>query len=214
MLNIRKFYFNPFVENTYLVYDSDTGDACIIDPGMVTEKEEEEIDKFISDNNLKLTQIVNTHLHLDHCFGNTYVHTKYGALVKANSKDAFLGAKIAEQAARFGMGMDADEKVGIDVELKQGDIINVGKHVFHVLEVPGHSPGSIALYCPEYKLVFVGDVLFEGSIGRTDLEGGDYDTLINSIKDKLFVLPDDTNVLPGHGDFTTIGHEKVSNPYF
>ena len=214
MLKVKQFVFNPFGVSTFIIYDSESKAAIAIDPGMLNSAEQKEFDSYIAENNLKLTQIVNTHLHLDHCFGNNYVRDKYGIKVAANPDDAFLGNSLAEQASRFGIRLTGnDTKVGIDIELKDGDSIKVGAHTLKVLHVPGHSPGSIALYCAEGGFVIAGDVLFKGSIGRTDLQGGNLDTLLNSIHSRLMTLPDSTNVLPGHDRFTTIGAERATNPY-
>ena len=213
-MKVKQFVFNPFGVSTFIIYDSESKPAIAIDPGMLNSAEQKEFDSYIAENNLKLTQIVNTHLHLDHCFGNNYVRDKYGIKVAAHPDDAFLGNSLAEQASRFGIRLTGnDTKVGIDIELKDGDSIKVGAHTLKVLHVPGHSPGSIALYCAEGGFVIAGDVLFKGSIGRTDLQGGNLDTLLNSIHSRLMTLPDSTNVLPGHDRFTTIGAERATNPY-
>lgn len=213
-MKVKQFVFNPFGVSTFIIYDSESKAAIAIDPGMLNSAEQKEFDSYIAENNLKLTQIVNTHLHLDHCFGNNYVRDKYGIKVAAHPDDAFLGNSLAEQASRFGIRLTGnDTKVGIDIELKDGDSIKVGAHTLKVLHVPGHSPGSIALYCAEGGFVIAGDVLFKGSIGRTDLQGGNLDTLLNSIHSRLMTLPGSTNVLPGHDRFTTIGAERATNPY-
>lgn len=214
MLKVKQFVFNPFGVSTFIIYDSESKAAIAIDPGMLNSAEQKEFDSYIAENNLKLTQIMNTHLHLDHCFGNNYVRDKYGIKVAAHPDDAFLGNSLVEQASRFGIRLTGnDTKAGIDIELKDGDNIKVGAHTLKVLHVPGHSPGSIALYCAEGGFVIAGDVLFKGSIGRTDLQGGNLDTLLNSIHSRLMTLPDSTNVLPGHDRFTTIGAERATNPY-
>ncbi len=213
-MKVKQFVFNPFGVSTFIIYDSESKTAIAIDPGMLNSAEQKEFDSYIAENNLKLTQIVNTHLHLDHCFGNNYVRDKYGIKVAAHPDDAFLGNSLVEQASRFGIRLTGnDTKAGIDIELKDGDSIKVGAHTLKVLHVPGHSPGSIALYCAEGGFVIAGDVLFKGSIGRTDLQGGNLDTLLNSIHSRLMTLPDSTNVLPGHDRFTTIGAERATNPY-
>ncbi len=213
-MKIKQFVFNPFGVSSFIIYDSESKAAIAIDPGMLNSAEQKEFDSYIAENNLKLTQIVNTHLHLDHCFGNNYVRDKYGIKVAAHHDDAFLGNSLAEQASRFGIRLTGiDTKADIDIELKDGDNIEVGAHTLKVLHVPGHSPGSIALYCAEGDFVIAGDVLFKGSIGRTDLQGGNLDTLLDSIHSRLMTLPDSTNVLPGHDRFTTIGAERATNPY-
>jgi len=213
MLKIKQFAFNPFGVSTFIVYDTDTHDALIVDPGMTSDRERKFFDDFITAQQLKVKQVVNTHLHLDHCFGDNYVRDKYGVKVAANTLDAPLAQNLARQAATFGMILDRDESVEVDVPLSEGDTISVGNYKFEVLHVPGHSPGSIVLYCAEGAVAIVGDVLFRGSVGRTDLEGGNQRLLIDGINAKLMTLPGKTMVLPGHGPATTIETEKATNPY-
>lgn len=212
MLRIKQFAFNPFEELTYVVSDESTGDAIVIDPGMVGQREIDAFDSYIADNKLHLTGIVNTHLHLDHCFGANYVKGRYGVPVNAHAADGPLGATVDQQASRFGMKIPSGN-VTIDAPLKAGDTITVGSETLEVLHVPGHTPGGLAFYSPSGKFVIVGDSLFRGSIGRTDLPGGDHATLIKAIKTQLLTLPPDTLVLSGHGDPTTIGEEAARNPY-
>ena len=198
MIKVKQFCFNPFAESAFVISDTESGQAIAVDPGMLDVREQQAFDSYISENQLSLTQVVNTHLHLDHCFGDN---------------DAFLGKTLTEQAARFGIPASMVSDVEIDVPLKDGDTISVGQYNLHVLHVPGHSPGSIALYSPEGNFLISGDALFKHSIGRTDLPGGSLDTLLASINNKLLTLPDQTQVLPGHDEFTTIGEEKKFNPY-
>lgn len=212
MLKVKQFVFNMFGVNTYVVSDPDTHEAAVIDPGMFAPDERKEFDDYIAANSLKIVQLINTHLHLDHCFGDNYVRDRYGVKVSAHVGDARLGLNIGEQIRRFG-GRGELPGVAIDVELKEGDTIKIGSGTLKVIETPGHSKGGICLYCEEGKFLISGDTLFRGGIGRTDLEGGDQRELTDSIRKKLFTLPDDTNVLPGHDRFTTIGEEKRSNPY-
>ena len=212
MLKIQHFVFNPFGESTYVIFDTETADAVVVDPGMFQPEETRAFDEFVKAHQLKVTQIINTHLHLDHCFGDRYVRDKYGAPIAAHKADSSLGAALAAQAARFGMPLTV-EGVDIDVPLSDGDKVRVGNSELEVLHVPGHSQGGIALYSPEYKFLISGDSLFQNSIGRTDLPGADHETLLNAIKTKLLTLPDETLVLPGHGNFTTIGEEKSHNPF-
>lgn len=212
MLKVKQFVFNMFAENTFVVSDSDSREAVVVDPGMFTQAERKEFDDYIESNSLKIIQVVNTHLHLDHCFGDNYVRDRYGVKVAANIGDAPLGADLGTQIRRFG-GRGDFEGVSIDVELRDGDTIRVGSDLLKVIETPGHSRGGICLYCKDGKFLIAGDTLFRGGVGRTDLEGGDARQLSASIRNKLFALPDDTAVLPGHDRFTTIGDEKRSNPY-
>lgn len=212
MLKIAKFTFYMFGINTYVVYDPEKKEAAIIDPGMSRPQEFDAMEKFIVRENLSVTHLINTHLHIDHAIADKWVMEKYGLPVEAHSDDATLGMVLNQQAQRFGIrGVDA--KVEIGKTLKAGDEVRIGNGSLKVLHVPGHSPGSIALYDKEGGFVIVGDTLFEGSIGRTDLMGGNHAQLIKAITDELLTLPGDTVVYPGHGNPTTIELEKKNNPY-
>lgn len=212
MLQITRFVFNPFQENTYLLYDDVSLDAIVVDAGMYYKEESEAIDKFIADNRLHLVMAISTHMHLDHCFGVEYLKEKYNVKLAANSADKELGYALPMQCRRFGIN-SIECGLSIDRALCNGDEIKLGGSTLKVIHLPGHSPGGIALYCAEQKFVIVGDSLFKGSIGRTDLDGGDHAALISSIKSGLMSLPDDTTVLSGHGEPTTIGFERRNNPY-
>ena len=211
-MQIAIFQFSLFGINTYLVFDPETHDCAIVDPGMSTPEEEKAIENFIAEKGLTLQHIINTHLHIDHVAGIPFLREKYGAPVLAHEGDKFLGEKIHQQAAAFGLDMEI-ESIKISEYLKDGDKIQIGHGHLDVIEVPGHSKGSIALYDPEGKWLISGDALFQGSIGRTDLPGGNYRELIENIEEKLLSLPEDTVVFPGHGPATTIGEEKISNPF-
>lgn len=211
-MKIVRLVTNYFEENTYIVIDESTKQAAVIDPGMLGSVQQKTFDDYIAGKELTITQILLTHAHLDHCFGTNYVRNRYNVPVKAATEDAPLAMSLPEQSARFGIKMDM-EPVIFDVNLSDGDIVEIGNGRLQVIATPGHSPGGVAFYDADDKSVFTGDSLFDGSIGRTDLEGGDHATLIESIKSKLLALPDDTVVLPGHGNHTTIGREKQSNPY-
>lgn len=214
MLKVKQFVFNPFGESTYVVTDEATLESIVVDPGMATEAEQRRLDEYIESNSLKITGVVNTHLHLDHCFGANHVRDRYGVPVRAHAADAPLGASLAAQMRRFGMvAGPSGEAVTIDAPLADGDVITLGHEHLRVLHVPGHSPGGIALYSPDGHFVLAGDSLFAGSIGRTDLEGGDYATLVDAVRRKLLTLPPDTLVLPGHGPATTVADELHSNPF-
>lgn len=214
MLKIKQFAFNDFGENTYILFDTDTREALVVDPGMADDRERGFFDRFVADNDLKIIEIVNTHLHVDHCLGDNYVKDRYGVKVAASVEDADLGSKVGQQAMFFGMDRAADAAgVVIDVPLKAGDEISVGKYRLDVIEVPGHSRGGLVLYCPEGKFAFVGDSIFAGSIGRTDLPGGNHTALVDALRRKVLSLPGDTQLLPGHGPFTTVAREKAGNPY-
>ena len=212
MLKIAKFGFYMFGINTYLVYDPEEKEAAIIDPGMSRKQEFDALENFIGREGLKVTHLINTHLHIDHAIADNWVKAKYGVPVEAHADDAMLGERIKQQAQMFGVQAE-DVAVEIDRPLKEGDIIKIGSGELKVVHVPGHSPGSICLYDEADGFVIVGDALFQGSIGRTDLPGGNHRQLVDAIKNKLLTLPKETMVLSGHGDATTIGREWESNPY-
>jgi glyoxylase-like metal-dependent hydrolase (beta-lactamase superfamily II) len=212
MLKVKNFEFNYFGENTYLLVDEDTNKAIVVDPGMFKPKEQRVFDDYILQNKMELIMVVNTHLHLDHCFSDNYVRNNYGVKIAAHKADSSLGLSIVDQARRFGLAIESDP-VAIDIELNDGDVITVGNSRLVVIHVPGHSPGGIALYSEADKFVLSGDSLFSHSIGRTDLPGGDAIQLISSIREKLFQLPEQTTVLPGHGPYTSIAVERTENPY-
>ena len=213
MLNIKQFAFNLFEENTYIASDSESGDAIVIDPGMSNDAEMARFEKYVADNNLNIKEIVLTHMHLDHCFGANRLHRATGAPIAASAEDAILGVSIVGQATRFGIYLPESEAVRASIDLTDGDTVSFGSETLTVLAVPGHSRGGIALYSATAKVVFTGDSLFQGSIGRTDLPGGNHTELIDSVRTKLLTLPADTLVLPGHGPSTTIGRELQYNPF-
>lgn len=213
MLNIVRFVFNNFDENTYLVSDKATGEAAIIDPGMLFDEERKALDKAIADSGIKITQIILTHAHLDHCFGANYVRNAYSVPLKIHADDIPLLKLIPDQGRRFGLGKLIKEPVEYDVELHAGDVIAIGESKLEVIHLPGHSPGGIVLYDKDDDVAFVGDSIFAGSIGRTDLEGGNHSTLINSLHNKILTLPDQTILLSGHGEPTTVARERASNPF-
>lgn len=211
-MKLVKFGFSLFGINTYVVVDEATKKCAVVDPGMIEPEEENALVNYIERNGLTVTHVINTHLHVDHAVGDKFVADKFKVPVLGHKSDETLGARMQQQAMMFGMQEKLDA-VSLTSYLEDGDKVKVGDGELDVLHVPGHSPGSIALYDPEGKYVIVGDALFDGSIGRTDLPGGDFRTLINSIRSKLLTLPDDTTVYPGHGPATTIGREKKYNPY-
>lgn len=198
--------------NTYVVYDPEEKEAAIIDPGMSRKEEFESMEKFIEREGLKVTHLINTHLHIDHAIADNWVKDKYGVPVEAHEADAPLGERIVQQALMFGVPAKEME-IEIERPLKEGDIVKIGQGELKVIHVPGHSPGSICLYDKEDGFVIVGDTLFQSSIGRTDLPGGNHRQLVDGIKNKLLTLPRETMVLSGHGDATTIGREWDTNPF-
>lgn len=211
-MQVAIFQFSLFGINTYLVFDEATKKCAVIDPGMSNREEEKAIENFIAEKGLTLTHIINTHLHIDHVSGIPFLRERYGAPVLAHEGDRDLGEHLDQQAAMFGLTMRPGT-LEISEYIKTGDKIKIGDGVLEVISVPGHSKGSVALYDRAGGYLISGDALFKGSIGRTDLPGGNYKELIDSIEDGLMSLPDDTVVLPGHGPATTIGEEKVSNPF-
>ncbi len=210
MISIKPFVFNPFQENTFVVYD-ETKEAIIIDAGCYADNEKQILASFISENQLKPVLAVNTHCHIDHVVGINYVKENYQIPLHVNKDEEFLLQASLEQGKIFGFNMDAPPV--IDHYISEGDTIKFGNSGLSVISVPGHSPGSVALYSLPDKKIIVGDVLFDGGIGRTDLPGGSHDTLINSIRTKLLILPADVTVYPGHGPSTTIGKEHDTNPF-
>ena len=211
MLKIETFVFNPFAENTFLIWDDKSSKAMIIDPGCMVIEEEDELNSFINDNSLKLETFVNTHCHIDHIFGNAFVKETYNAQFIAPEKDLPLIDQFLQQAEAF--GLEAKPSPKPDKFFDENESIYLGEIECKPIFTPGHTPGEFCLYFPSEKVCFTGDVLFKESIGRTDLWGGNFDTLINSVKSKLITLPEDVTIYPGHGDSSTIGYEKENNSF-
>jgi len=210
MITVAAFTFSPLQENTYILYN-DRKEALIIDPGCYFTAEEEKLLQFLKDNQLTPVKLLNTHCHLDHVFGNKWAHKTFGLELHIHP----LEEKVLAFAPASGQmwGLNFDNYSGPLNFINDGDTIQLGDDKLEVILAPGHSPGSICFYCREQDFLIGGDVLFFESIGRTDLPGGDHQTLLNSIRERLFILPDDTVVHPGHGPNTTIGHEKINNPF-
>lgn len=211
MVEYNTFVFNAFGVNAYIVSD-ETGEAVIIDGAVNSDREMLALKNFVDTNKLKIKYIVNTHGHLDHICGNDRLKAEYKVPVLANFKDNDLIANVGREAAMFGFRMNPQSLP--DQNIADGDEIHFGNSVLKVLEVPGHSQGSVALYSEAGNFVVCGDALFCGGIGRTDLPGGSYAQLIKSISEKLFTLPANCQALPGHGGSTTIGYEVENNPFF
>ena len=209
-LKIKIFHFNFIQVNTYVLYD-DTKEAMIIDPGNYTKKEEQILKDFIDNEKLTIKYIVNTHPHIDHIFGNSFCRTQFSTLLLQHK----AGIPVYEDANQYleSFKIPPFDFPVADQYVEANDVISFGHQQLKVLYTPGHCDGSICLYDAKNKLVFTGDVLFEASIGRTDLPTGNNKTLLQSIKDCLFTLDDEIAVYSGHGDATTIGKEKLSNPY-
>lgn len=210
MLYLKQFTFNPFQENTYLLYN-DLNEAFIIDPGNSNNSENTVLKNFITEKKLNLTRLLLTHGHIDHVLGNQFVLDEYGLLPEMNEKDLFFIQNMEKSASLYGIPFQQSPipKRGID----EGETIYLGKYQLKCIAAPGHSPGSICFYIPSNNILIGGDVLFLNSIGRTDLPFGNHQDLINSIQLKLFELSDETKVYPGHGPSTTIGQEKRTNPF-
>ena len=211
MIQVHYFTFNAFQENTYILFD-ETKECLIIDPGCSDGNERKALEHYIKQQELKPAKLINTHCHIDHVLGNKWVAEKYGIDLYMNELDINNLKATVAYASVF--GLECDESPEPTVYLNQDDILSFGNSQLNVLFTPGHSPGSISLYAKNEGFVIAGDVLFRESIGRTDLPGGNMETLLNSITTQLFVLPDETIVLSGHGIQTTIGYEKMNNPFF
>jgi glyoxylase-like metal-dependent hydrolase (beta-lactamase superfamily II) len=210
MLEIYSFAFNPFQENTYVLFD-ETLEAVVVDPGCSNAEERSELADFVEEKNLSVKMLLNTHCHVDHVLGNYFVKEKYKVKLWIHRNDEPVLKAVKVYAPNYGIP-DYSEATP-DEYLEEGQTIKFGNTELKVLFVPGHSPGHVAFYNEKSKSVISGDVLFYNSIGRTDLPGGNFNTLIDSIHKKLFTLPNDTRVFPGHGPATTIGTEKETNPY-
>lgn len=210
MMQIKSFCFNPFGENTYVLYD-ESGEAIIIDPGCSNRQEEGQLSGFVADQKLRVRALINTHCHIDHVLGNQFVMDTYGVPLLIHPDDAPVLKANEVVAPMYGIpDFRAPQPDGF---LNAGDRFGFGHTELEILHLPGHAPGHIGLYDAGSRCCIAGDVLFLGSIGRTDLPGGDYDTLIESIRKRLFPLGDEVTVYPGHGPPTTIGRERRSNPF-
>lgn len=210
MIQVQAFTFNPFSENTYVVYD-ETLSGVIIDPGCYEPDEKMTLTRFIDTENIKVKYLLNTHCHIDHVLGNDFVKERYKVPLLIHAKEAPVLKAVKAYAPTYGFAQYHEAEP--DEYLEEGKPISFGNVEFQILFLPGHAPGHVGFYHKESKSLFGGDVLFDGSIGRTDLPGGDMNTLISSIQKKVFALPDDVIVYPGHGDPTSVGKEKISNPF-
>ena len=201
-----------FPVNCYILWD-DTKEAVVIDPACFYEEEKQAFKAFIAKEGLKLTHLLNTHLHIDHVFGNPFIQQEYGLKAEGGQQDEFWLEQATAQSRMFGLHIK-ETPAPLGKYICDGDIIHFGNTELEAIHVPGHSPGSMVYYSKENKCLFSGDVLFQGSIGRADLTGGNFDELREHICSRLFTLPHDTIVYPGHGPSTTIGEEKTHNPFF
>ena len=210
-MKLKSFTFNQFYENTFIVSDS-TNDCIIIDPGCYSNDEKNILKKYIEDNNLNPVKLINTHCHIDHILGNKFVAKTWELNLETHQNDIELLENSSEIARVYGF-IDYEKSPSTTQFLNEGDIVEFGNSKLKILYTPGHAPGHISLYSKEEKFIISGDVLFKSSIGRTDLPGGDFNVLIESIKTKILCLDDDTVVYCGHGPATTVGYERVNNPF-
>jgi len=210
MIQIKKFTFNPVQENTFVLYD-ESGECVIIDAGCFFDYEREELDRFIAEKQLTPVRLINTHCHFDHIMGVTHCRIKYHLQFEIHPDEVSLVERAAEHGDMFGIPVEPIDVP--DAFFQENDQITFGNSYLIVIAAPGHSPGGVVFYNPEQKILIAGDVLFYGSIGRTDLPGGSFEQLTHNIKTKLLTLPDETVVYCGHGPETTIGFEKKNNPF-
>lgn len=210
MLQLKTFTFNPFQENTYVLYN-DAKEAIIFDPGCYESDEKNELTKFIEDENLHVVMLINTHCHIDHVLGNAFVKRKYNVPFLIHKNELPVLKSVITYASNY--GFPAYEEAEVNEYLDENKDLLLGTEVIKMLFVPGHAPGHLVFYHEDSKICIAGDTLFQGSIGRTDLPGGDHQTLLSAIKKEMFALADDTKVYPGHGPMTTIGYEKEHNPF-
>jgi hydroxyacylglutathione hydrolase len=211
MATIQAFPNNPYQENTYLLYDG-SGECAIIDPGMYTAAEQNAVVNFITQHQLKPVLLLNTHCHIDHVLGNKFVFDQYGLKPQFHEGEMVVLEAMPVWAQQSGIRYELSPLP--DTYLPESGTISFGNTTLELIFAPGHSPAHLCFYSQADQILVGGDVLFRGSIGRTDLPGGNHTQLINNIQQKLFVLPDDCTVYPGHGPETTIGFEKTTNPFF
>jgi glyoxylase-like metal-dependent hydrolase (beta-lactamase superfamily II) len=210
MTHVHQLTYGPFAENTYLISDED-GNTLVIDPGMYDAQENARMFEYLNAQKLKPVRLILTHAHLDHVFGVNWFHSQYGLSPEVHEKEMIVYNSAQAVAMQYGLSMD--KLVGAEVALVEGTTFTFGDAQFEIRFTPGHSPGSVCFYNESEKYVISGDVLFQGSVGRTDLPGGDTDTLLRSIQSQVLTMPDDVIVYSGHGPLTTVGQERVSNPY-
>ena len=211
-MNVKIFEFNPIAVNTYVLYDN-TGDCVIIDAACFFPNEQQELLNFINENKLVVKHLINTHLHFDHVFGINFIEKHFDVKMQAHKADEFLLANMDQQMTMFGFPANGDYIPTLTKYIDENNTIEFGNQKLSILSVPGHSPGSIVFHNKEKNIIGSGDVLFNGSIGRTDLPKGDHNLLIEGIKSKLLTLPANTIVYPGHGPSTSIEVEARINPF-
>jgi hydroxyacylglutathione hydrolase len=209
-MKIELFTFNPFSENTYVLSD-ETGECVIIDPGCYDSQEEQELKSYIETAGLKPVRLLNTHCHVDHVFGNYFVSQQWKLGLEMHREDLTVLESFPRVCEMYGLNGNAQPEPSVFLE--EGVEMKFGNTILQILFTPGHSPGSVCFFHAETKTIIGGDVLFQNSIGRTDLPGGNFETLEKSIRQKIYVLPDDVKIYPGHGPHTTVGWEKKNNPF-
>ncbi len=213
MIRVKNFVFNPFMENTFVVTDEATKQTMVIDAGCLDPHESMILETYIKDEGLALKYVLNTHLHLDHQFGNKALFNTFGIAPMAHADDEFMLPRMAAHCSAFGISINQDDVQPLGRYVTDAQLIQLGDTEVKVIATPGHSPGGVCYYIESEGVVFTGDTLFRMSIGRTDLPRGDYDTLMGSIKESLLTLPDTTRVYCGHGESTTIGDERQFNGF-
>jgi len=211
MIQIKRFEHNPFSENTYVLHEEGHADCIIVDPGMYNNQEEVAVANYIVERQLKPVLLLNTHCHVDHVLGNKYIFDHFGMLPQFHENEAAVLSDVQVRAPMYGLRYEQSPIP--DRFLPESGEIKFGSVNIVLIFAPGHSPGHLCFYLPQEQMLIGGDVLFKGSIGRTDLPGGNHRLLLTNIKEKLYSLPDQTIVFPGHGPETTIGNEKASNPF-
>lgn len=212
MCVVTPFVFNPFQENTYVVHDTHTREAAIVDPGCHTQDEQKQLVKYIQENRLEVKFILNTHCHVDHVFGNAFIKRSFPHAPLCIHRGELIVLETYPQFAKM-YGLEAEPSPAPDLFLVPGEALHLGQHQWDVIYTPGHSPASVSFYSKEDQCIIGGDVLFKGSIGRTDLPGGDFDTLIVSIRTAFLSKADSVVVYSGHGPSTTVGEERANNPF-
>lgn len=210
MITVKSFVFNPYQENTYVLYD-ELGACAIIDPGMYGTAEEERLTAFIRDNALRPEILLNTHCHIDHVLGNRFVYDEYGLTPQLHEGEVPVLVEVQNYAPQMGLRYDISPIP--NTFLEDGQTVRFGQSQLELILVPGHSPAHLCFYVAEQRLLIGGDVLFRNSIGRTDLPGGNHEQLLMNIRERVYTLPDETVVYPGHGPETTVGYEKRTNPF-